>query len=43
MPVSDLDIEKALDFMYGEDRNMDRDAYSDKEIEKAINYFADRT
>lgn len=43
MPVSDLDIEKALDFMYGEDRNMDRDAYSDKEIEKAINYLADRT
>ena len=40
--VSAIDLNKALDYMYGEDRNMDNDSYTDDEKQKAVNYWVEK-
>lgn len=40
--VTSIDIEKALNFQYGLDRDLDLSTYTDQEVEKALDYFFDK-
>ncbi len=43
IPASDIDIHKALNYMYGLDRDMNDDSYTDEEKQKAVNYWIKKT
>lgn len=42
-PVSDIDLDKALDYQYGTDRDPDNSTYTDDEKQRAVNYWMDKT
>ncbi len=42
MPVTEMDLERALDYMYGTDRNPEW-TYTDAELQKAVYYWMDKT
>ena len=37
--VSSVDLDKALTYKYGEDRDKDNDSFTDEEKQKAVNYW----
>lgn len=41
--ASNIDIHKALNYMYGEDRDMNDDSYTNEEKQKAVNYWIKKT
>lgn len=43
MSVSDIDLDKALDYQYGTDRDKNNSTYSDEEKQRAVNYWMDKT
>ena len=43
MPVTDIDLDVALNYMYGEDRDMDNNHYTDDEKQRAVNYWLNKT
>lgn len=42
-PVTDIDLDKALDYQYGTDRDKNNSTYSDEEKQRAVNYWMDKT
>lgn len=40
--VSSIDIDKALNFQYGLDRDEDLTTYTNEEVEDALDYFFDK-
>lgn len=42
-PVTDIDLNKALDYQYGTDRDKNNSTYSDEEKQRAVNYWMDKT
>ena len=42
-PVTDIDLDKALDYQYGTDRDKDNSTYTDAEKQRAVNYWIDKT
>ena len=43
VPETSVDMDKALDYMYGEDRDSDNSHYTDEEKQKAITYWIEKT
>ena len=41
--VTDIDLDKALDYQYGTDRDMDNSKYTDDEKQRAVNYWLEKT
>lgn len=41
--VTDIDLDKALDYFYGTDRDMDNSKYTDDEKQRAVNYWVEKT
>lgn len=43
MEVTDVDLDRALDYQYGTDRNMDNSKYTDEEKQRAVTYWINKT
>lgn len=43
MEVTDIDLDKALDYQYGTDRDKDNSKYTDDEKQKAVTYWIKKT
>jgi hypothetical protein len=43
MPVSEIDLEKALDYNFGTDRDKDINSYTTEEKQRAVNYWVKKT
>lgn len=43
MPVSEIDLENALDYNFGTDRDKDINSYTDEEKQRAVNYWVEKT
>ena len=43
MEVTDIDLDKALDYQYGTDRDKDNSEYTDDEKQKAVTYWMKKT
>ena len=43
MEVTDVDLDAALSYMYGTDRNMDNSTYTDEEKQRAVDYWMEKT
>lgn len=43
MEVTDIDLDKALDYQYGTDRDKDNSKYTDDEKQKAVDYWIKKT
>lgn len=43
MEVTDVDLDTALSYMYGIDRNMDNSVYTDEEKQRAVDYWIKKT
>ena len=43
MEVTDIDLDKALDYQYGTDRDKDNSKYADDEKQKAVTYWIKKT
>ena len=41
--VTDIDLDKALSYQYGTDRDMDNSKYTDDEKQRAVNYWLEKT
>ena len=41
--VTDIDLDKALDYQYGTDRDQDNSKYTDEEKQKAVDYWMKKT
>ena len=43
MEVTDVDLDRALDYQYGTDRDMDNSKYTDEEKQRAVTYWTNKT
>ena len=43
MEVTDIDLDRALDYQYGTDRDKDNSKYTDDEKQRAVNYWIKKT
>ena len=43
MEVTDVDLDRALDYQYGTDRDMDNSKYTDEEKQRAVTYWINKT